>query len=63
MREVRDAAGEPLFQEMIELAKKDGSGSVDYVWRNPATNAVEQKHTLIRRVGDVLLGVGYYTPR
>jgi len=63
VREVRDAAGEPLFQEMIELAKKDGSGSVDYVWRNPATNAVEQKHTLIRRVGDVLLGVGYYTPR
>jgi cytochrome c len=31
------------------------------VWRNPATNAVESKHSLIQRVGDVLLGVGYYT--
>ena len=28
---------------------------------SPATNAVEQKHTLIQRVDDVLLGVGYYT--
>jgi len=43
------------------VARKQGSGSVDYVWRNPATNAVEQKHTLIQRVDDVLLGVGYYT--
>ena len=28
-----------------------------------ATNVVEKKHTLIRRVDDVLLGVGYYTPK
>ncbi len=61
VRNVNDAAGKPLFKEMIELARKQGSGSVDYVWRNPATNAVEQKHTLIQRVDDVLLGVGYYT--
>ena len=56
-----DAAGKPVFQEMIALAKSKGSGTVDYVWRNPATNAVEQKHTCIQRVGDVVLGVGYYT--
>jgi cytochrome c len=31
------------------------------VWRNPATNAVEQKHSLIQRVDKVLLGVGYYS--
>ena len=61
VRNVNDAAGKPLFKEMIELARKQGSGTVDYVWRNPATNAVEQKHTLIQRVDDVLLGVGYYT--
>ncbi|MBK3870038.1 chemotaxis protein [Pseudomonas stutzeri] len=61
VRNVNDAAGKPLFKEMIELARKQGSGSVDYVWRNPATNVVEQKHTLIQRVDDVLLGVGYYT--
>ena len=62
VREVTDAAGTPLFKQMIELAKNKGSGTVDYVWRNPATNAVEKKHSLIRRVDDVLLGVGYYSP-
>jgi len=61
VREVSDAAGTPLFKEMIALAKEKGSGTVEYVWRNPATNAVEQKHTLIQRVDDVLLGVGYYS--
>ena len=61
VRELSDAAGTPLFKQMIALAKQKGSGTVNYVWRNPATNAVEQKHWLIQRVGDVLLGVGYYT--
>lgn len=56
-----DAAGKPIFQEMIAMAKTKGAGTIDYVWRNPATNAVEKKHTCIQRVGDVLLGVGYYT--
>ena len=61
VRGMKDAAGNALFEEMIALAKKSGSGTVNYVWRNPATNAVETKHTLIQRVDDVLLGVGYYT--
>ncbi|MBU6465114.1 cache domain-containing protein [Simplicispira hankyongi] len=61
VRGLRDAAGKPLIEEMINLAKEKGSGTVDYVWRNPATNAVEAKHSLIQREGDVLLGVGYYT--
>jgi cytochrome c len=61
VRGMKDAAGNPLFEDMISIAKTKGSGTVQYVWRNPATNAVESKHTLIQRVGDVLLGVGYYT--
>ena len=60
VRELNDAAGKPLFKEMIQIAKEKGSGVVDYVWRNPTTNAIEEKHTLIQRVGDILLGVGYY---
>lgn len=60
-RELHDAAGKPLIQEMITLAREKGSGTVDYVWRNPATNAIEAKHSLIQRVGDVLVGVGYYS--
>lgn len=61
VRGMKDAAGNSLFEEMINLAKTKGSGTVEYVWRNPATNAVETKHSLIQRVDDVLLGVGYYT--
>lgn len=61
VRAVSDAAGKPLFKEMIALAKQKGGGTIDYAWRNPATNAIEQKHSLIQRVGNVLLGVGYYT--
>ncbi|MDP3844183.1 MAG: cache domain-containing protein [Oxalobacteraceae bacterium] len=61
VRGLRDAAGKALVDEMIVLAKQKGSGSVDYVWRNPVTNAVEKKHSLIQRVDNLLVGVGYYT--
>jgi cytochrome c len=61
VHDMRDAEGKPLVQEMIALAKEKGSGTVDYVWRNPATNAVEPKHSLVQRVNDVVVGVGYYS--
>ena len=61
IKDSTDAAGKPFVQEMIALAKSKGEGTVDYVWRNPATNAVEQKHSRIKRVGDDIVGVGYYT--
>ena len=58
---MKDAAGKPIIAEMIALAKSKGSGIVDYVWRNPVTNKVENKHSRIERVGNYLIGVGYYT--
>lgn len=61
VRGLRDAAGKALVEEMIAVAQHKGQGSVDYVWRNPATNAVETKHSLIQRVENLVLGVGYYT--
>ncbi len=57
---LHDVEGHPLVQDMIELAKTKGEGTVDYVWRNPVTNAVEQKRTFIRREQDSLIGVGFY---
>ncbi len=60
VRAMRDAAGKPLVEEMMALVKKQSKGSVDYVWRNPATNAVEPKRSLIERVDNLILGVGYY---
>jgi cytochrome c len=58
---MRDAAGKPVISDMIALARSQGSGVVDYVWRNPVTNRVENKHSRIERVDNLLIGVGYYT--
>ncbi|HEX6828966.1 MAG TPA: cache domain-containing protein [Burkholderiales bacterium] len=60
VRETRDAAGNPLFQEMIKVARDKGEGAVDYVWRNPANNRVENKQSFVRRVDDYVVGVGFY---
>jgi cytochrome c len=61
--DLRDAAGKPLIREMFDALKASGAGSVDYIWLNRVTNRLESKTTLVRQVGDHLLGVGYYTPR
>lgn len=61
LRDLRDAAGTPLIQNMIKLVQEKGSGQVDYVWRNPVTNKVEDKHSYVQKVGKYLVGVGYYT--
>lgn len=59
-RELRDVEGHAMIQDMIDLAKSQGVGTVDYIWRNPVTNAVEKKRSFIRRAGNSLVGVGYY---
>lgn len=58
--DLHDVEGRPLVKEMLELARSKGEGSVDYVWRNPVTNAVENKRTFIRRENGSLIGVGFY---
>ncbi|MGE5490504.1 MAG: cache domain-containing protein [Actinomycetota bacterium] len=60
-RELRDVEGHALIQEMLDLAKTKGEGTVDYVWRNPVTNAVERKRSFIKRANGALVGVGFYT--
>lgn len=59
--DLQDVEGHPLMKEMLELAKTKGEGTVDYVWRNPVTNAVEKKRTFVRRENGSLIGVGFYT--
>ena len=59
--ELHDVEGHPLIKDMIKLVRAKGEGSVDYVWRNPVTNAVERKRSFVRKEGKMMLGVGYYT--
>ena len=59
--ELKDAPGKPIVQAMLETLKREEQGQVDYVWLNRVTNKVEPKTTVVRRVGDYMVGVGYYT--
>ena len=61
VRELRDAQGTPIIQKMLDVVSTKGSGTVEYVWLNRITNRVEAKTSQVTRVGDYLLGVGYYT--
>lgn len=58
-----DSDGKPFFREMIETALRDGQGRVEYRWYNPADSRGEPKLTLFRRVGDIIVAVGFYPPR
>jgi len=58
--DLKDVEGKLIVREMIAAAKAQGTGRVDYVWLNRADNRVEHKRSLVRRVGDHIIGVGYY---
>jgi cytochrome c len=58
--DLKDAEGKALVREMVALAERHGKGTVDYVWLNRATNRVERKHSQIQKVGDYVVGVGFY---
>lgn len=58
-----DSDGKPFFREMIETALRDGHGRVEYRWYNPADSRGEPKLTLFRKVGEIIVAVGFYPPR
>lgn len=62
MINVKDADGILPIKRMIELAKRDGSGWIDYKWPNPATKLIEDKSSYVERMGDYFVGVGVYRP-
>jgi cytochrome c len=58
-----DVDGKLLFKEILETAKAKGSGSVEYRWLNRVDRKVERKVTYFKKVGEVIIAVGYYIPR
>ncbi|MFT5235783.1 MAG: cytochrome c [Shewanella sp.] len=58
-----DMYGKYFFREMIQKARKDGQGAVEYHWKNPTDRAASPKRTLFQRVGDTIIAVGYYPVR
>jgi cytochrome c len=58
--ELKDADGKLYNKEMIELAQSKGSGWVDYRWVNPVDKKIEQKSSYIFKMGDYVVGAGFY---
>lgn len=60
---MRDADGKAFFQEMNEVAGRDGGGFVEYMWQNPGEPAPEKKISYVRsfRPWGWTLGSGVYT--
>lgn len=61
--EETDLEGRPFFREIVDIARRDGHGRVEYRWFNPADSHGEPKLTDFRRVGELIVAVGYYPPR
>jgi cytochrome c len=60
-RKVMDPEGKPVGEPILALVKAQDQGEYEYRWRNPVTGKVENKHAYVRKVGDDLVAVGYYS--
>lgn len=58
--DVPDSKGKKFRKAFIELAKKDGSGWVDYTIINPKTKLEELKTSYVEKAGDLIIGCGIY---
>jgi cytochrome c len=57
---ISDTEGKLFRKEIVDKAKAQGSGWVDYVYLNPETNKQEHKSTYFLKVNDVILCAGVY---
>ena len=57
---LKDSTGRTFVQEMLGLAKAKGEGWIDYDWPNSLSKKIEHKSTYVRKIGDVIVGVGAY---
>ncbi len=60
MLDVPDPDGKLFRKERVDLASSKGKGWVDYKYKNPQSNKVEQKSAYVLKVDDVIISVGVY---
>ncbi len=56
------AFGRPLVERMMAALAHRDRAEIDYAWSNPVTNLGEHKHAYLRKVNQMIVGVGYYAP-
>jgi methyl-accepting chemotaxis protein len=57
---LRDDEGRYFSRDMVELARRNGSGWYDYRAPNPRSGRVEAKSSYFERVGDLVVQCGIY---
>ncbi len=60
--DLTDSEGRHFMRTILEGAKAQPSGRVEYRWNNPIRAGNEPKIATYRRVGEHILVVGYYAP-
>jgi cytochrome c len=60
MMGLQDPDGKFIIKDMIEMAKTQPEGWVDYKWDNPMTKSIGNKSTYYRKVTDILVCCGVY---
>ncbi len=60
-RSLKAIDGQPIGQQMLAAIKDKQQAEVSYLWRNPVTEKHEPKATLLERVGNHMVAVGYYS--
>ncbi len=58
--DMMDENNRPFFREIIEGAKNNTRGVVQYQWYNPADGGMEAKLTSYEMVDDIIVAVGYF---
>lgn len=60
LTEVPDDAGKLFRKEILERARASGTGWVDYKYKNPKTEKIEDKTTFFKKVDDIIFCCGVY---
>ncbi|MCU1749652.1 cache domain-containing protein [Pseudomonas sp. 6D_7.1_Bac1] len=61
-RRIKGPDGKSVGEPILALMAKQDQGEYQYRWKNPVTGKVEDKHAYLKKVGHLLVAVGYYSP-
>ncbi|HUH65132.1 MAG TPA: cache domain-containing protein, partial [Syntrophales bacterium] len=58
--DIKDYDGKQFIKEIVDIANREGSGWVTYIWYNPVTKEVLPKKAYFRKVDDLIICSGVY---
>jgi len=58
--DLQDSAGKKFVRDIVNTSNAKGSGWVDYIWYDPATQEAERKNVYFEKVDDLIFCSGVY---